>query len=353
MNEINQNDVIDVGGGGGGCGEVGGAGSSAPAVAASFAAEAGSKGGGGAEWQMVTRGKARAKGAKRTIMRVIPSVVDGGQDSQPAAPSFEAASTAARKRKAEDSVNDKLAAMAATIEQLMDVQRQMVESQKTLLESNKTMVETVKAQGEEIKALKAMLQGGASQRTYSEVTSRGGTSAGSQPSQNRSLATVSSQGHKDRPQVQDERAVSIDMGRFKGAKNNYNGIRDSVRARVKVNRVTEKLTIKSVRPGPGDRIDVVFADKDEANKAKQHTRWLTSSLTWAPVKGEQWYPVKFDSVVKQFVLDQDMNDGKTLLKDFAKDSKGDNGCMTADCTVMKATWLSKVDAKMKVGSTVI
>ena len=28
------------------------------------------------------------------------------------------------------------------------------------------------------------------------------------------------------------------------------------------------------------------------------------------------YPVKLDSVVKQCVLDQDVNDGKTLNKDF-------------------------------------
>lgn len=78
--------------------------------------------------------------------------------------------------------------------------------------------------------------------------------------------------------------MSIDEGRFKGAKNNYNGIRDGLRDGLKVNKVTEKLTIRCLRPGPGDIIDVVFADKDEANKAKQHTRWLTSSLTGARVK---------------------------------------------------------------------
>jgi hypothetical protein len=32
--------------------------------------------------------------------------------------------------------------------------------------------------------------------------------------------------------------------------------------------------------------------------------------------------VKLDSVVKQCVLDQDVNDGKTLNKDFAKDFQG-------------------------------
>lgn len=61
---------------------------------------------------------------------------------------------------------------------------------------------------------------------------------------------------------------------------------------------------------------MVFTDKEEANKAKQHTRWLTSSLAGARVKGEHWYTVKFDSVVKQCVLDQDVNDGKTPNKDF-------------------------------------
>jgi hypothetical protein len=77
------------------------------------------------------------------------------------------------------------------------------------------------------------------------------------------------------------------VGRFKGSKNNYNVIRDGLRARLKVNKVIEKLTIKSLQPGPGDRIDIVFADKDEANKAKQQTRWLTSSLVGARVKSEQ------------------------------------------------------------------
>jgi hypothetical protein len=360
MNEITQNDVVAVGGGGVRRGEGVRAQSSTPAVAAGAAADAGSEGGEGAEWQMVTRGKARAGGAKRTTMRVRPSMVEGCEGSQQDAPGFEAASTAARKRKAEDSVNDKLTAMAVTIEQLVAGQKEMAESQKAFLESNKAildrnkeLMETIKTQGEEIKALKALIPNGSSQRTYSEITANSGMSIGSQTSQTRSTSAGSSQVRKEKPQVQDERAVSVDMGRFKGAKNNYNVIRDSLRDGLKVNKVTEKLTIKSLRPGPGDRIDVVFADKDEANKAKQHTRWLTSSLNGARIKGDQWYPVKFDSVVKQCVLDQDLNDGKTLKKDFAKDFKADNGCEMAECTVMKATWLSKVDAKKRVGSMVV
>ena len=214
-------------------------------------------------------------------------------------------------------------------------------------------METIKAQGEEIKALKALLQESPRPSSDSEVIANSDTSVGLQSLQTRSTSANSSQMRREKPQLQDERAVSIDMGRCQGAKNNYNGIRDGLRDGLKVNNVTEKLTIKCLRPGSGDRIDVVFADKDEANKAKQHTRWLTLSLTVSRVKGEQWYPIKFDSVVKQCVLDQDVNDGKTLQKDFAKDFKADNGCETAECTVMEATWLSKVDAKKKVGSMVV
>jgi hypothetical protein len=367
MNEIIQNDVVAVGGGDGRRGEGVGARSSTSAVAAGCAADAGSEGGGGAEWQMVTRGKAKAGGARRTTIRAIASGTEREEGSQRSAPGFEAASTAARKRKAEDSVNDKLTAMAATISQLALAQKQTAESQKAFLESNKAildrnkallecnkeLMETIKTQGEEIKALKALLQESPRPSSYSEAIANSGTSIDLQSSQTRSTSAASSQLRKEKPQVQDDRAVSIDMGRFKGSKNNYNVIRDGLRAGLKVNKVTEKLTIKSLRPGPGDRIDVVFADKDEANKAKQHTRWLTSSLAGARVKSEQWYPVKFDSVVKQRVLDQDVNDGKTLNKDFAKDFKADNSCETAECTVMKATWLSKVDAKKKVGSMVV
>src|ERR1700712_1959374 len=232
---------------------------------------------GGAEWQVAAKGKAKAGGTKRATMRGRSSVVEAGDGSQQFAPGFEAASTVARKRKAEDSVNDKLAAMAATITQLVMAQKQTAESQKAFLESNKTildrnkalleskqaMMETIKAQGEKIKALEALLQASPRPSIYSEVTANSSTSVGVQSSQTSSASIGSSHVRKEKPQVQNDRAVSIDMGRFKGAKNNYNGIRDGLRDGLKVNKVTEKLTIKSLRPGPGDRIDVVFADTDE------------------------------------------------------------------------------------------
>lgn len=137
--------------------------------------------------------------------------MEGGGASQQAAPSFEAASTAARKRKAEDSVNDKLTAMATTIGQLMAAQKGMAGNQEAFLESNKAILDRnkelsgmIKTQGEEIKALRALIQDSANQRTYSEVTASGGTSVRPQTPKTRSTSAGSSPGHNDKPQVQDE-----------------------------------------------------------------------------------------------------------------------------------------------------
>jgi hypothetical protein len=121
MTGITQIEVIDVG-------EGVGAQSSAPVVPAGPEAKAGMEGGDGAEWQMVTRGKAEAGRVRKTIMRIRPIVVDEGEGSQQPTPGFEAASTVARKRKAEDSVNDKLTAVAATITQLVMAQEHTAKS---------------------------------------------------------------------------------------------------------------------------------------------------------------------------------------------------------------------------------
>ena len=172
---------------------------------------------------MVTRGRAKAGGPKRTTARTRAGVAEEGDGLQHAAPGFEAASTAARKREAEDSINDKLAAMAATIIQLVMAQKQAVESQKAFLESNKTaldrnrallesnqtMMETIKAQGEKIKALEALLQASPRSSSYSEVTVNIDTSIGMQSSQASSAPTGSSQVCKEKPQVQDDRAARM------------------------------------------------------------------------------------------------------------------------------------------------
>jgi len=191
------------------------------------------------------------------------------------------------------------------------------------------------------------------QPSYSEAVTGHKTTDGragrpTQADNARSTATKHSS-----PRVRDERAVPIDVGRYKGAKTDFAAIKAKLQDSVKVNKVTEGLTVKCLRPGPGDRIEVVFENKEEASKAKTHTRWLTSGMPGARVAGEQWYPVKCDNVVKQCVLDEELNDGKTLKKDFLREFRADNKCEAAECTAMKATWLSRVDVTKKVGSLVV
>lgn len=74
---------------------------------------------------------------------------------------------------------------------------------------------------------------------------------------------------------------------------------------------------------------------DEANKTKQHTRCLTLCLAVAHVKGGQWYPVKSDCIMKQYILEQEVNNGKTRNKGFAKDLKADHSFETADCSAIR------------------
>lgn len=77
------------------------------------------------------------------------------------------------------------------------------------------------------------------------------------------------------------------------------------------------MTVKRLRPGLEDRIDVVFRDMDKPKQAKQRMCWLSSRMPGARVKGEQWYPVSGDSVVKHLVLAGVITDGRTW-KDFFK-----------------------------------
>lgn len=104
----------------------------------------------------------------------------------------------------------------------------LLDSNKAILDRNKELMETIKTQGEEIKSLRALIQDNTSQQTYCEITAKSGTSVGLQSPQTWSTSTGSSQVRKEKPQVQDDRAVSIDMGRFRGSKKNYNVIRDGL-----------------------------------------------------------------------------------------------------------------------------
>jgi hypothetical protein len=62
--------------------------------------------------------------------------------------------------------------------------------------------------------------------------------------------------------------------------------------------VTEGLKIDFLRPSPGERIEVVFENKEQAEKARKYTQWATRQMPGTRVKGEEWFPVKCDMVAK-------------------------------------------------------
>jgi hypothetical protein len=71
------------------------------------------------------------------------------------------------------------------------------------------------------------------------------------------------------------------------------------------------------------------------------------------VRGEEWYLIKCDIVVKQMVMDREAGDGKTLKKDVCQAFTKDNARDGYDFTVIKVYWLSKADLTKKVGLLVI
>ena len=48
-------------------------------------------------------------------------------------------------------------------------------------------------------------------------------------------------------------------------------VKEKLQSGLNKTKVTEGLKIQFLRPGPRDRIDIVFQDKAQADKARKHT----------------------------------------------------------------------------------
>jgi hypothetical protein len=68
----------------------------------------------------------------------------------------------------------------------------------------------------------------------------------------------------------DERAVNIDTGRTKAEKADFTVVKERLQDGLDKQKVIEGLKIDFLRPGPGDRIEVVFENKEQAEKARKH-----------------------------------------------------------------------------------
>lgn len=224
----------------------------------------------------------------------------------------------------------------------------MRESRNELQEMRKI----VEKQNRTIEALHALSQENVRKLpTYSQIAQTGIT----QLREAQKITTSSSQKDSAAPQSarHDERAVSIDTGRAKLGETDYKDIKNKLQQGIDKAGVTKGLKIQFLRPGPGERIEVIFENKAQAEKARKHTQWATGQLQGARVQGEKWYPVKCDMVAKQAVLDRSVADSKTLQSTVCQNFSKDNIADGIDFTATKVHWLSKTDYKKKVGSLVI
>ena len=105
-----------------------------------------------------------------------------------------------------------------------------------------------------------------------------------------------------------------------------------------------------LRPGPADRVDVVFETETQADKARQHRNWATSIVLGSRVQLAELGAIKLDGVPKSSVLQAD---GKTITESFAKAFQSDNIIDGMDTTVMQLRWLSRPDLVRKLRSRVV
>lgn len=319
------------------------AGASAPSPNAGEGAE---EDGGG--WAMVTRRKAKASGIAVSVSPTAKT-----------ARIFASTSELERKRKAEQNLADQVTALREMVIQLVkgqEVQEARYKGQEVAFKRQTELLEELvkesQSQQRTITALQAIVDKRVAKSSYCDVARRG--------PQEETLTTQakakSGQAQTDLPldHVQvNERTVSLDTGRTNAEKSDYKIVKQKLQQGLDKAKVTEGSKIQFLRPGPGERIEVIFEDRKQAEKARKHTGWATGQLPGTRVKGEEWYPVKCDMVAKLAVLDRTADDGRTLRQTLCEEFSKDNTADGIDFTAMKARWLSKIDVAKKVGSLVI
>lgn len=156
------------------------------------------------------------------------------------------------------------------------------------------------------------------------------------------------------PRLRDERVVSIDT--ISATSKDFTDlvqIKDKLQQSINSFKVVQGLRIQCLRPLGSRGVDVVFETEEQAEKAKSHPSWVSTAIPGAKLKRDTWYPVKCDGVAKQVVLDETAKDGRTLRHEVVSKFKEENSTEMIDCTVMKASWLSKNYPNKTVGSMVI
>jgi hypothetical protein len=122
-------------------------------------------------------------------------------------------------------------------------------------------------QNKTIEALRVLSEETVRKPTYSQV--------GSTPLNEAQKVTIpSSPKESSAPQSMryDERAVSIDIGRAKVSTTEFSETKEKLQQGIDNLGTTKGLHIQFLRPGPGTRIEVIFENNAQAEKARKQTQ---------------------------------------------------------------------------------
>lgn len=231
------------------------AGASAPSQNVGEGAED-SRGG----WAMVTRQKAKAG-----------SIGSGSSPTAKTARVFASTSELERKRKAEQSLVDQVTALRELVTQLVEGQKEQEARYDKQAELLKELVRESQGQQRTIAALRATVEKSAQKPTYCEavkgIKERGTEKARTVTTGSGPTSSVKDQDHA----IIRERTVSLDTGRTKAETTDYVVVKQKLQQGLDKSKVTEGLKIQFLYPGPGERVDVVFQEKKDAEKARKYT----------------------------------------------------------------------------------
>jgi hypothetical protein len=93
---------------------------------------------------------------------------------------------------------------------------------------------------------------------------------------------------------EDRTAITINTARIRKEKQDTTVMREILNLRLMSFKVTEHIAIEYIQLRPRDSADLVFSSVKDRDWAREHSRWLTTVMPEARMRGEQWYPVKCD-----------------------------------------------------------
>lgn len=238
-------------------------------------------------------------------------------------------------------------------EQIKDQRKAMAALTGALKELAQDLKETKSEQARftreagEIKAKLAKAQTSQGKQSYSAVVGMQQRPAATHPTPPRA------QGPAKVRAGEETRTVTVDVTRVKGERNNLNEVKTAIESGLGHYEVTKGITLNFIRPRGENIVELVFNTEAEAQKARQHPRWLQTAMPGARARGETWFPIKCDGVSRYMVLNQETANERTIREGILDEFRKDNSNNNVDCTARKAVWLSKVDSGKATGSLVI